>query len=947
MKLQANKLSQGALPKPTLLAAALAHAFVGSVLASAVSQSALAAPTGGVVAAGSASITSTASTTVIRQSSNRAVLDWASFNIAPREAVTFLQPGASAAALNRIHDASASQIFGQLNANGQIFLVNPNGIVFGRTAAVNVGSLMASTADISNNDFMAGRMNFTIPGKPRAAIVNEGSISAAQGGFVALAAPNVRNGGTISARLGRVALASGDSFSLDLYGDSLISVALDRDALAGLQDAQSQPVTRYVSNDGSILADGGRIEILAASAQNLLAAAVNLGGVVRARGAESRNGVIFLDAGSAGELAIGGQLDVSGAEGTGGRIDAAGAKISLLSGSRTDASGSRGGGGIVLGDMTATDRVEVAYGAVIAADAGVQGDGGAVRLLSSRHTDFAGSISAKGGDQGGNGGTAEISSTGSVTLGSSDIRLTAHAGRAGTVLLDPTDLTIAHQPDSANVVSDFTLYNLLAAGNNVSLAATHDLIVLAAIEGRGGVAGGTVSLDAGHDLLVKNHILTNNGAITLTAGNLFSMDPNTILLAGNQPISISGAAGVSTQYIVTSGNVTLSSSAGAVNAAQTLGYSAGGQDFAIGALTINSSLVAANAVAGQTVSLNGVLASGPVTVNGYSVADGAGIKSGAAATLSAAQNIALAHDLIAPGGISLTSAGGAISTQTLDNSAGNGAITLTGAGNLTVGGGVRTTNAGYTAHTSGGTYTGHGGIDVGTGTVDIQSAGNLELQGIKAGSLELKTTGVSGSILLDAMAPGANVANAIRLNAAAGNHITLNAGHDIEVNAKIDGSAANAGDAITLTATHDLKLAESIASNNGTISLSAGNLLTMASGNVVAAGNQTITLSGDQGVTAEYLQTTGTLNLSSSGGAVTANRALVAGAVNINAGLGAANVTITPAAAQTVSLNGIQASGAVLKRLQPERRRGNRCRGQRHPAYRPGRDPVGVRFVRG
>lgn len=96
MKLQANKLSQGALPKPTLLAAALAHAFVGSVLASAVSQSALAAPTGGVVAAGSASITSTASTTVIRQSSNRAVLDWASFNIAPREAVTFLQPGASA-----------------------------------------------------------------------------------------------------------------------------------------------------------------------------------------------------------------------------------------------------------------------------------------------------------------------------------------------------------------------------------------------------------------------------------------------------------------------------------------------------------------------------------------------------------------------------------------------------------------------------------------------------------------------------------------------------------------------------------------------------------------------------------------------------------------------------------------------------------------------------------
>ena len=746
MKLQTANRILGRYPRQTKLAITIARAFIGGAIASSMCQPGIAAPKGGVVAAGSAEITSTPSATLIRQNSNRAVIDWASFNIAAGEAVKFVQPGGSAAALNRIHDASPSQIFGQLNANGQVYLVNPNGIVFGRTASINVGSLMASTADIANADFMAGRMNFAIAGNPRAAVVNEGSIAAAQGGFVALAAPNVRNSGIITARLGRVTLASGDSFTLDFYGDSLISVALDRDTLAGLLDSQGRPATRYVGNDSSILADGGRIEILAASAQNLLAATVNLGGIVRARGVESRNGVIFLDAGPGGDLAVSGKLDVTAATGgTGGRIAATGATVSLLAGALADASGAEGGGTIVLGDMAATAVVNVAPGAVVAADAASRGDGGAVRLFSSGQTRFAGSISATGGDGGGNGGSAEISSTGSVIMNSSDIRLTAPAGRAGTVILDPTDLTIAHQPDSANVVSDFTLYNLLAAGNNVSLAASNDLTVAAVIEGRGGVPGGSVTLGAGHNLLVQNHILTNNGAITLSAGNLFSMAPNTMLYAGNQTISLSGAHGVTAEYLQTDGTVNITSSGGPVTANRAL---------VAGSVNINAFLGAANATinpsAAQTVSPSGVKTTGAVLVNAYSLADGGGINAGGNVALQSAQGVTLSEYVLSGGSILVRSQNGGIGAKGFDTTQQSsvGAITLDAAGNISVTENVLTHNSDLNATASDGVLQISGAIDTGSGSATLTAAGDMLVNSVTARNLTATTTS-SGSITVN------------------------------------------------------------------------------------------------------------------------------------------------------------------------------------------------------
>jgi large exoprotein involved in heme utilization and adhesion len=123
------------------------------------------------------------------------------------------------ATLNRVTGDQLSVILGRMDANGQVLLVNPHGIIFGKSAQINVGSLIASTANISNDNFMQGRLLFDQPGRPGAGVINSGSITAAEGGLVALVAPHVRNDGLIQARLGKVLMGAADTFTIDLYGD--------------------------------------------------------------------------------------------------------------------------------------------------------------------------------------------------------------------------------------------------------------------------------------------------------------------------------------------------------------------------------------------------------------------------------------------------------------------------------------------------------------------------------------------------------------------------------------------------------------------------------------------------------------------------------------------------------------------------------------------------------
>ncbi len=275
-------------------------------------------PTGGVVAAGDASISSTAGSTTITQTTQNASINWQSFGIGATEAVRFVQPNSSSVTLNRVLGSDPSSILGSLSANGKVFLVNPNGILFGQGASVNVGGLVASTLNITDSDFMAGSYRFS--GSSGAALLNQGSINA-DGGYVALLGAKVSNEGVISARLGTVALAAGNAITLDVAGDGLLNVTVNQGAVNAL-----------VHNGGLLRADGGQVLLSAQSAGSLLQSAVNNTGVIRAQtlvtGEDGR--IMLMGDMQSGTVNVGGTLDASAPNGgNGGFIETSAAYVKV------------------------------------------------------------------------------------------------------------------------------------------------------------------------------------------------------------------------------------------------------------------------------------------------------------------------------------------------------------------------------------------------------------------------------------------------------------------------------------------------------------------------------------------------------------------------------------------------------------------------------------------
>ena len=221
----------------------------------------------------------------ILQSSNNAIIDWRSFSIDVDEHTNFQQPSASSITLNRVRGGAYSRILGQLTANGQVMLINPNGILFGKTAVVDVGGLVATTIDTRNEDFMAGRFTFEMNRNPGGTVVNRGRITVAEGGLTALVAPGVENRGVIQARLGRVAMASGNRFTLDLYGDSMVQLAVDDRVVERLTSPDGAPLTALVNNGGTIHADGGTVVLAAGAAKDVVDHVINMDGIVEAHSA--------------------------------------------------------------------------------------------------------------------------------------------------------------------------------------------------------------------------------------------------------------------------------------------------------------------------------------------------------------------------------------------------------------------------------------------------------------------------------------------------------------------------------------------------------------------------------------------------------------------------------------------------------------------------------------
>lgn len=548
-------------------------------------------PRGGQVVGGSATIQGQGTPgVVINQSSQSAIVNWQSFNIGPGESTRFVQPNAAAVALNRVTgDKNPSTILGTLSANGRVFLVNPEGFIFGPGAKINTAGFLATTHDIRNEDFLAGKYLFNIAGNPNASIVNQGTITVADTGIAALVAPAVRNDGIITARLGKIAMAAANGFSLDLYGDNLITFALN-DAIASqvIDVATGKPVKALIDNKGKLSADGGVVAMTAVTARALVDSVINNSGVAEARSVGLHNGRIVLGAQTAKTKAAGsptqrvvvsGTLDASGKERgqTGGTVQITGESIALA-GASIDASGIAGGGKALIGGDTAggannpaiasiAKAAPEAYAIATASNASVDatttinasalsnGNGGKVIVWSDETTAFAGTIIARGGSVGGNGGFVETSGHSSLAFsGTADVGATM--GRKGTLLLDPTDVTIA---DSGTwIVTPSAIQTALASGDvivNTGAAGT-DAGDITVVQNVSWSNGSTLTLSANRDINVLSGVTIANtgaGSLVLRADNTGS-GSGTVNFSGTGKVDFTGGTGtVSIMYNPASG----------------------------------------------------------------------------------------------------------------------------------------------------------------------------------------------------------------------------------------------------------------------------------------------------------------------------------------------------------------------------------------------------------
>ena len=465
--------------RPTPIAIALALVFAPGLVPCAQAQTLPSQPT---VVHGSASFSRPAAGQLnVQQASQNAIINWQSFSIGANGQVVFRQPNAQAIALNRVTGGEASTILGSLSANGRVFLVNPSGVLFGAGASVNVGGLVASTLNVADSDFIAGRYRFSRDANAApASVVNEGRLQAAPGGTIALVGSTVRNNGTIEAPQGTAALAAGKTVTLDFQGDGLTQLRVTEADLQAL-----------AANGGTLAADGGRVLMLADATQ-ASGFVVNQSGIVRARSLTSGpDGVVVLG-GGAGDVSVTGTIDAQG-----GSVAASGRNVGVLDQGRIDA-----GGGQVTLSANATNGsggvVAIGADAHLGVDGIGSGSGGRIELNgASVHAN--GSLSARGGTSGGDGGTIKFNVSGGVdTLGLRADASAAH-GRAGMLNIDPFDVTIVD--DSGLALPPVALNPFVPVGNtfvgtraiNAALNTGTDVTITTGTLGDGGT-GGSISL---------------------------------------------------------------------------------------------------------------------------------------------------------------------------------------------------------------------------------------------------------------------------------------------------------------------------------------------------------------------------------------------------------------------------------------------------------------------
>ncbi|EAV4966438.1 filamentous hemagglutinin N-terminal domain-containing protein [Salmonella enterica] len=794
-------------------------------------------PTGGQIVGGQGSISTSGNQMTIHQQTQNMATNWHSFDIGKNNTVQFVQPNSSSVALNRVTGASGSQIMGTLKANGQVFILNPNGVLFGKNARVDVGGLVAATKNISTTDFMKGQYTLSGSGNPGAQVVNQGSLTTSKGGYIVLAGERVSNSGTVTTPSGKTILAAGKTVTLQLDNGGLTSVSVN-----------GSVVNALVENQGLISATNGQVYLTAKGQDMLLNTVVNNSGTVEAKGLANRGGEIVLNGGDSGVVSQSGHLLADSQTGQGGKITLEGQNIHLAGGSLTTATGKTGGGEVYVGGgwqgqdshIKNASKVVMDKAATVDVSATENGNGGTAVLWSDDYTNFRGTVLAKGGAKSGDGGRVETSSHRNLQA-SGAVDASARAGHGGEWLLDPTDVTIVGAGadtgiDSATAdgtdiftptasggqILNSSIVNQLNAGTSVTVKTsgtdtdgeTGNITVNANIIK-------TAGTDAKLTLLADNNISTgDNVSIGATTGKL-----NLDLLAGNTTnnasislgkfinISLNGgdlladagnsASGVSLTFTnngkIKGGNVTLNLSRGL-----------GGYAYNVNAdndLTINGSVTGSTgwgAVLGFTA--GGKLAMnspGSISLQANDPGNGGGrvlISGDKGVTLNAAAGtVTLNAVKAATNGVNITSGNGAVSITNMVQDGSNG-MTLTNA-NISSKDGIvlnGTTFWGQAVVMSGVNLTTGGDVDI-TGLAKNLTTGGLgaaSSSGVQLSGSNISSTGgnitLTGTAGTDVSHPSISSLQVSNSTLTTNNALTLNGTTETTTGVKVTGSTLSA-----------------------------------------------------------------------------------------------------------------------------------------------------------
>jgi len=774
------------------------------------SQAAYANPNGAQVVNGQVNIAHPDPNTLAITNSNGAIINWQQFSIQQNEITKFIQSGATSAILNRVVGQDPSAILGQLLSNGRVFLINPNGIVFGPNSIVDTAGLIASTLNMTDEDFI--NQNLKFQGENAADISSQGYIKAGANGDVFLIAPNIENSGIIETDGGQIILAA---------GESVIIASLDSDDI--VFDVQAPD--NEVVNLGEMITNGGAAKMFAGTIKhegsiNANSISVDENGNVQLFAQAdieiTNDATITANGTNGGEIKIeseegtvwnSGTIEAIGTEQQGGHVEVLGERVALLDEASIDASGETDGGEIFVGgdyqgkndDVKNAKQTYVGENTSIKADAATNGDGGKVIVWADETTQAYGVITARGGSESGDGGFVETSGKVYLDVSGSSVDASAVNGERGMWLLDPNNIEIVAGGGNVNInaATPFVSTNdtaqlgvtlitsALNTGTDVTVTTSTggtngqagDITVTAAIAKTAGTDA-TLTLNADNDININASITSTTGQLNLVLdaarttgtgvinlGDGVVLDTNTggTITATSEAVKIATATTATINSNSTFGSLTLAGSGSTLNGTGDVTVS-GLTSWSFGGTIGGTGTLFANGGLNLTSSGQAFVVGRRIEVNG-----GAWSSTGATTFSSTGKFVNKTGKLLT---VNSTGPDMTMGIE-LENL---GTLTKTGAGNLVINSVLTTSgdvnvDAG-TLDVNSTTFNWNGGALQGAGTLDIVGVTTFSIGGSATktlGSFTLapETLTVGGTGILDINGGTMNVAGLTTINSGA------------------------------------------------------------------------------------------------------------------------------------------------------------------------------------